>query len=67
MRRMKNISRFKNENWSYDMAYVDELTKNNKGVEFLLVRQDLYVRPVVVKRLKAKDFKKFFEHFKYIY
>ena len=28
MRRMKTFSRFKNENWCYDMAFVDELAHN---------------------------------------
>ena len=38
-----------------DPAYVDKLAKENNGVKYLLVRQDLFDRTVNAKRLKTKD------------
>ena len=38
-----------------DLAYVDELAKENNGVKYLLVRQDLFDRTVNAKRMKTKD------------
>ena len=32
-----------------DLAYVDELARENNGVKFLLVRQDLFDRTVSAK------------------
>ena len=55
---MKAIARFKNENWCMNLAYVDELSKDNNGVKYLLVRQDLFDRTVDAKGLKTKDSKK---------
>ena len=40
-----------------DLAYVGTLAKDNNGVKFLLVRQDLFDRTVVGKRMKTKDSK----------
>ena len=37
-KRMKAFARFKNEIWCMDLAYVDKLAKDNKGVKYLLVR-----------------------------
>ena len=42
-KRMKAIARFKNEIWCMDLAYVDKLAKDNNGVKYLLVRQDLLI------------------------
>ena len=39
------------------LAYVDELAKENIGVKYWLVRQDLFDRTVDVKRKKTKDSK----------
>ena len=38
-----------------DLAYVDKLAKENNGVKYLLVRQDLFYRTVSAKGLKTKD------------
>ena len=49
------FTRFRNEIWCMDLAYVDKLAKENNGVRFLLVRQDLFERTVNAKGMKAKD------------
>ena len=54
---MKAGSRFKNEIWCLDLAYVDKLAKDNNGVKYLLVRQDLFDRTVDAKGMKTKDSK----------
>ena len=56
-RRTKALAGFKNEIWRMDSAYVDKLAKHNKGVNYLLVRQDLFDRTVDAKRMKTKDSK----------
>ena len=38
-----------------DLAYVDKLSKENKSVKYLLVRQDLFDRTVTAKGMKTKD------------
>ena len=40
-----------------DLAYIDKLTKDNNGVKYLLVRQDLFDKTVDAKRMKTKDSK----------
>ena len=40
-----------------DLAYVDKLAKDNNGVKYLLVRQDLFDRTVDAKGMKSKDSK----------
>ena len=40
-----------------DMAYVDKLAKDNDGVKYLLVRQDLFDKTVDAKRMISKDSK----------
>ena len=37
------------------MAYVDKRVKDNNGVKYLLVRQDLFDRTVDAKGMKTKD------------
>ena len=54
-KRMKAFARFKNEIWCMDLAYVDKLPKDNNGVKYLLVRQDLFDRTVDAKGMKTKD------------
>ena len=54
---MKAFGRFKNEIWCMYLAYVDKLAKNNNGVKYLLVRQDLFDRTVDAKGMKSKDSK----------
>ena len=57
-KRVKSFARFKSEICCMDLACVDKLAKNNKGVKYLLVRQDLFDRFVDAKRMKTKDSKK---------
>ena len=38
-----------------DLAYVDKLAKENNGIKYLLVRQDLFDRTVNAKGMKTKD------------
>ena len=40
-----------------DLAYVEKLAKDNNGVKYLLVRQDLFDRTVDAKGRKSKDSK----------
>ena len=40
-----------------DLTYVDELAKDNNGVKYLLVCQDLFDRTVDAKVMKTKDLK----------
>ena len=40
-----------------DLAYVDTRAKDNNGVKYLLVRQDLFDRTVDAKGMKSKDSK----------
>ena len=54
---MKAFARFKNEIWCMDLAYVDKLAKDNNGVKYLVVRQDLFDRIVDAKGMKSKDSK----------
>ena len=54
-KRMRAFARFRNEIWCMDLAYVDKLAKENNGVKYLLVRQDLFDRTVDAKRMKTKD------------
>ena len=56
-KRMKAFARFKNEICCMDLAYVDKLAKDNNGVKYLLVRQDLFDRTVDAKGMKTKDSK----------
>ena len=54
-KRMRAFARFRNEYWWMDLAYVDKLAKENNGVKYLLVRQDLFERTVNAKGMKTKD------------
>ena len=54
-KRMRAFARFRNEIWCMDLAYVDKLAKENSGVKYLLVRQDLFDRTVNAKGMKTKD------------
>ena len=56
-KRMRAFARFKNEIWWMDLVYVDKLAKDNIGVKYLLVRQDLFDRTVDAKGMKKKDSK----------
>ena len=54
-KRMRAFARFRNEICCMDLAYVDKLAKENNGVKYLLVRQDLFDRTVNAKGMKTKD------------
>ena len=56
-KRMKPFAGFKKELWCMDLAYVDKLAKNNNGVMYVLVRQDLFDRTVDAKGMRTKDSK----------
>ena len=56
-RRTKAFARFNNEIWSMDQAYVDKLANDNNGLNYLLVRQDLFDGTVDAKGMKTKDSK----------
>ena len=56
-RKMRAFARFKNDIWRMDLAFVDKLAKDNNGVKYLLVRQDMFDRTVDAKRMKTKDSK----------
>ena len=65
-KRMRAFARFKNKNWCMDLTYVDKLARDNKGVKYLQVRQDLFDRSVDAKgpkRMKTKDSKETARHF----
>ena len=57
IKRMKAFARFKIETWCIDLAYVDKLDKDNNGIRYLLVRQDLFDRAVDAKGMKTKNSK----------
>ena len=52
---MRAFAGFRNAIWCMDLAYVDKLPKENNGVKYLLVRQDLFDRTVNAKGMKTKD------------
>ena len=54
-KRMRAFAKFRNAIWCMDLAYVDKLAKENNGVKYLLVRQDLFDRTVNAKGMKTKD------------
>ena len=52
---MRASARFGKGNWCMYFAYVDNLAKENNGVKYLPVRQDLFDRTVKAKGMKTKD------------
>ena len=54
-KRMKAFARLKNAIGCIDLAYVYKLAKDNNGVKYLLVRQDLFDRTVDAKVMESKD------------
>ena len=54
---MRAFARFKNKIWCMDLAFVDKLAKDNNGVKYLLVRQDMFDRTVDAKRMRTEDSK----------
>ena len=55
VRRLRAFARFRNEIWCMDLACADKLAKENNGVKFLLVRQDLFDITVNAKGMETKD------------
>ena len=56
-KKMKAFARLKNEIWCMELGNVDKLAKDNSGVKFLLIRQDLLDRSVNANGVKTKDSK----------
>ena len=54
-KKRRAFPRFKGEIWFMGLAYLHNLAKDNNGVKYLLVRQDLFDRTVDAKRMKTKD------------
>ena len=54
-KRMRAFARYKNENWCMDLAYVDKLANDNRGIKNLLVRQDVFDKTIDVRGLKTED------------
>ena len=57
VKRMKAFARLKIENWCMDLTFVNKLAKDNNGVKYLLVRQDLFDRTVDAKQMKTRNSK----------
>ena len=54
---MKAFATFRIEIWCMYLAYFDKLTRDNNGVKYLLIREDLFDRTVDAKQTKTKDSK----------
>ena len=54
---MRAFTRFEDEIWCKNLAYVDKLAKDKNGVMNLVDRQDLFDRTVDAKGMKTKDSK----------
>ena len=54
-KRTRAFARFRNEILCVDLADVDKLAKENNGVKYLLVPQDLFDRTVNAKGMKTND------------
>ena len=54
---MKAITRFKSEVCCIDLAHVDKLAKDDNGLKYLLVREDVFDRTVDAKGMKTKNSK----------
>ena len=52
---MKTFARFKNEIWCFDLAHVDKQAKDNIGVKYLLVHQDLFDGTVGAEGMKTNN------------
>ena len=60
MRKFKNSKEGRHlqglkKTWCMDLAYGDQLVRDNKGVKYLLVRQDFFYRTVRQKGKKSED------------
>ena len=54
-KRWRAFAIIRNKIWYMDLAYVDKLAKENNGVKYLLVRQDLFDITSIAKGMKRKD------------
>ena len=54
-KKMRAFARFRNVIWCMNLAYVDNLAKENNGVKYLLVLQDLFDRTGNAMGMKTKD------------
>ena len=54
---MKAFARFKNKFWCVNLPYVDKWAKNNNGVKYFLVLEDLVDRTVDAVGMKTKSSK----------
>ena len=54
-KRMWAFARFRNEIWCMDLAYVEKLAKENNGVKYSQVRQDLFDGILNAQRRKTND------------
>ena len=52
---MRAFARLRKEILCMDLAYVGKLAKENNGVKYSLVRQDLFERTVNARGMKRKD------------
>ena len=57
VKRMKVIARSESEFQRMDLAYIDKLAKDDNGVKYILVQQDLFDGTVDVTGMKTKDSK----------
>ena len=62
-RRLQAFSKYFNEIWCMDLAFVDKLTSQNNGVKFLLVAVDIFSRIVRVQTMKTKNAKDILQAF----
>ena len=53
-RRLQAFSKYINEIWCMDLAFVDKLAGQNNGVKYLLVAVDIFSRFVRVQTMKTK-------------
>ena len=53
-RRLQAFSKYINEIWCMDLAFVDKLASQNNGVKYLLVAVDIFSRFVRVQTMKTK-------------
>ena len=63
-RRLQVFSKIINEIWCKDLAFVDKLASQNKGVKFLLVAVDVFSRFVRDQTMKTKYAKDTLQAFK---
>ena len=53
-RRLQAFSKYINEIWCMELAFVDKLASQNNGVKYLLVAEDIFSRFARVQTMKTK-------------